>query len=114
MKHIHEPPPPIKGISANMQALIDRALAKDPDHRYESAGEMANEFLAIFNGRTISPGTVLIAKLARQAAEASVGRIRSGTSNTGFPWKRIALEVAIIATLAAVAFWLFCPCVGFP
>src|SRR5260221_10338938 len=30
MKHINEPPPPIKGLSGDMNLLIDRALAKDP------------------------------------------------------------------------------------
>jgi len=30
MKHINEPPPPIKGLSSDMNVLIDRALAKDP------------------------------------------------------------------------------------
>ena len=38
MKHINEPPPPIKGISTDLQALIDRALAKDPEYRYRVRG----------------------------------------------------------------------------
>lgn len=42
MKHINEPPPPIQGISPDLQALIDRALAKKPEYRYESAGALAN------------------------------------------------------------------------
>ncbi len=71
MKHINDPPPPIKGISADLQALLDRALAKDPSLRYETAGEMAREFTALFNGETISPNTLHIAQLARQAAETS-------------------------------------------
>ena len=40
-KHINEPPPPIKGIAAPVQAVIDKALAKDPDQRYQTAREMA-------------------------------------------------------------------------
>lgn len=42
--HIHAPPPPIPGISEEMQAVIDRALAKDPNDRYQSSGEMSAEF----------------------------------------------------------------------
>jgi serine/threonine-protein kinase len=61
MQHINEQPAPIKGISQDLQALLDRALAKDPALRYESAGELANEFMAIFNGQTVSPGTLHIA-----------------------------------------------------
>src|SRR5215208_7108567 len=70
MKHINEPPPPIPGISPDLQTLIDRALAKDPELRYESAGDLADEFMGLFNGQTISPGTLHIAQLARQATEA--------------------------------------------
>ncbi|HMB25657.1 MAG TPA: serine/threonine-protein kinase, partial [Anaerolineales bacterium] len=66
MKHINEPPPLIKRISPPLQAVVDRALAKDPALRYESAGTLANEFTAIFGGQTISPGTMHIAKVARQ------------------------------------------------
>ena len=40
-KHINEPPPPIEGVSPAVQAVIDRALAKDPDARYQTALEMA-------------------------------------------------------------------------
>src|SRR5690242_15126526 len=35
MKHINEPPPPIPGLSADLQAILDRTLAKDPVLRYE-------------------------------------------------------------------------------
>src|SRR5215208_6111426 len=70
MKHINEPPPPLPGISTDLQTLIDRALAKDPELRYESAGDLADEFMGLFNGQTISPGTLHIAQLARQATEA--------------------------------------------
>jgi formylglycine-generating enzyme required for sulfatase activity len=42
--HINNPPPPIPGISEALQAIIDRALAKDPNDRYQSSGEMAAEF----------------------------------------------------------------------
>ena len=44
LKHIQEPPPPIEGIPGAVQAVIDRALAKDPDKRYQTAHEMAVDF----------------------------------------------------------------------
>jgi hypothetical protein len=103
MKHINEPPPPIKGLSADMNALIDRALAKDPSLRYESASELANEFMALFNGQTISPGTLHIAGLARKAAEA-------GNNNSKVPpqppsrfrWVRLALEITLALSLLGI------------
>ena len=101
MKHINEPPPPIKGISRDLQALLDRALAKDPTHRYESAGDLADEFLALFNGQTISPGTLHIAELARQAAEAGQ-QPRTQPEARRFNWMRIGLEIGIVLILGLV------------
>jgi hypothetical protein len=108
MKHINEPPPPIKGISPDLQALIDRALAKDPALRYESAGELADEFMALFNGQTISPGTLHIAALARQAAEASQkGKTQAEPRRTN--WVRIGIEVAAAVILLVIIFQFIGP-----
>jgi serine/threonine-protein kinase len=43
-KHIHEPPPRIEGVPELVQAVIDRALAKDPNERYQSARSLAADF----------------------------------------------------------------------
>jgi serine/threonine protein kinase len=43
--HVHEPPPKLSSIAPDLpgglQAVLDRALAKDPDTRQQSAGELA-------------------------------------------------------------------------
>ncbi|HLO14870.1 MAG TPA: serine/threonine-protein kinase, partial [Anaerolineales bacterium] len=104
MKHINEPPPPIPGISADLQALIDRALAKDPALRYESAGDLANEFIALFNGQTISPGTLHLAELARQASDTGQqGKIQLEKRSPN-RWIRIGIEAAIVLILAFVIY----------
>jgi tRNA A-37 threonylcarbamoyl transferase component Bud32 len=103
MKHINEPPPPIEGISPELQMIIDRALSKRTDFRYETAGELANDFMALFNGQTISPGTLHIAELARQAAEAekqAKAQPEAGRTN----WVRIGIEVGIAAIVLLVVF----------
>jgi serine/threonine protein kinase len=69
MKHLNEPPPSIEGISANLQAVINRALAKDPVHRYSTAGELAEEFNAVFNGQTLSSLTLNLPQDPVPAAE---------------------------------------------
>jgi len=108
MKHINEPPPPIKGISPDLQMLIDRALSKNPEHRYESAGELANEFMALFNGQTISPGTLHIAQLARQAAEAEKqGKTQPEKSPRS--WVRTGIEVALTAIVLFAIYWFLGP-----
>ena len=42
--HLHTAPPPIAGIPAKVQAVIDRALQKNPDDRYQTSREMAIDF----------------------------------------------------------------------
>jgi hypothetical protein len=98
MKHINEPPPPIKGISSDLQALLDRALAKNPALRYESAGDLANEFMAVFNGQTVSPGTLHIAELARRAAEESQ-QPKTQPEIRRSNWLRIGIEIAVVVIL---------------
>lgn len=105
MKHINEPPPPIQGISPELQMVIDRALAKKQELRYESAGELANEFMALFNGQTISPGTLHIAQLAREAAEAEQqGKPQPDERRSN--WLRIGIEVAIAAIVLFVIYFV--------
>ena len=43
-QHIHEPPPPIEDLPPQLQVVIDRALAKNPDERYQHANQMAADF----------------------------------------------------------------------
>jgi len=109
MKHINEPPPPVRGISSDLQALLDRALAKELEYRYSSAGELANEFIAIFNGQTVSPGTLHIAQLARQAAEASKKANPPTEDRRSNRWTRIAFEIGIGLVLLFVILRFFNP-----
>ena len=41
---IHTTPPSIPGIPAEVQAVIDRALLKNPDDRYQTSSEMAIDY----------------------------------------------------------------------
>ncbi len=49
VKLITEPPPPIDGLDARLQAIITRVLAKDPNQRYQTSGEMASDFRNAIN-----------------------------------------------------------------
>jgi serine/threonine protein kinase len=109
MKHINEPPPPIKGISPDLQALLDRSLAKDPALRYESAGDLADEFMALFNGQTISPSTLHIAEMARKATEASQQRKLQQTEPPSRRWVRIGIEIAVLLILGFAIYQVLDP-----
>jgi serine/threonine protein kinase len=109
MQHINEQPAPIKGISPDLQALLDRALAKDPSLRYESAGELSNEFMAIFNGQTVSPGTLHIAQLAREAAQASQTSKPQPEERRQNRWIRMAVEFIIAVSLGLIIIRLIGP-----
>ncbi|HSJ90304.1 MAG TPA: serine/threonine-protein kinase, partial [Anaerolineales bacterium] len=105
MKHINEPPPPIEGLSEGLQAILDRTLSKDPSFRYENAGDLANEFIALFNGETVSPGTLHIAQLARQASEASKQNLPPpAEEKRSTRWIRIGGEIVIALALALLIF----------
>jgi serine/threonine protein kinase len=54
---INSPPPPIGGVPTAVQAVMNRALTKDPDDRYQSSRQMAIDFfLAI--GMTAQAETI--------------------------------------------------------
>lgn len=97
MKHLNETPPPITNVSSDLQTVIDRALAKDPAHRYNSAKELVDEFIAVFNGQTVSLNTISSTKLAKAAAKPKIS-----------PFSTVLAGVSILAILV-LAFFAFRP-----
>jgi serine/threonine protein kinase len=55
---INEPPPPIKNISPRVQAVMDRALSKNPDDRYQTSRDMAVDFFMAI-GMTAEAETII-------------------------------------------------------
>lgn len=49
-RQIYDPPPPIQGISQELQAVMNRALAKNPEDRFSNPVEFANAFEAALFG----------------------------------------------------------------
>jgi len=61
MKHLNEPPPPMPNVSSDVQAVANRALAKNAADRFDSAAAMMKELQAVFNGETVSAETTRLA-----------------------------------------------------
>jgi serine/threonine protein kinase len=100
MKLMNEPPPAIPGISSDMQNVIDRALSKVPQFRYETAGQLAAEFVGVFNGQTVSMNTQ---KLAVQTRKAVLDPARQ---NRILGLDRGLISVGLVILLGAVYFGL--------
>lgn len=103
MKHLNDPPPPIPGISTDLQAVINRALAKDPTHRYETASDLAKDFISVFNGQTISLETQTVNKQLKQTEKQEKQIEKASTRPM---WVGIGLTV--LAAIAAM-FFIFRP-----
>jgi serine/threonine protein kinase len=97
MKHLNEPPPPIQNISSDLQTVINRALAKDSALRYNSAKELVNEFISVFNGQTVSLNTISYTKMAKASAKPKVS-----------PFSTVLMGLSILAILV-LAFFAFRP-----
>ncbi len=72
--HLSEPPPKasehVPGVPAALDAVIERALAKQPDDRYPSAGDLARAARAAAAGRRPPADERLVARGAAAPTEA--------------------------------------------
>lgn len=99
-RHISEPPPPPRSINPELPAAVEpilqRALAKRPDERYQSAKAMAQDLgrIAGREGRSVERPTTMATQLATTAAAAS---LRSPS------WTVAALTLALLVLLLGAA-----------
>ena len=108
MKHVREPLPDVQRlrpeISAALAAVVERATAKETQHRYASAGEMVHdleEVLAIEAaraGQATGEATTVLRTLSSDTADFAPVRLRH-------PKRVVFLTVLLLALIgAAVAF----------
>jgi serine/threonine protein kinase len=106
-KHLHEPPPPIPGIPASVQNVIDRALAKDPDARYQTCSELAADYMdavgMVSEADTVRAGTSLRLTRQPQPESASDQRVQPAT----LTWRRAAVYSLAGLLFFALATWGF-------
>ncbi|MGH8248637.1 MAG: anti-sigma factor domain-containing protein, partial [Gammaproteobacteria bacterium] len=107
-KHINEPPPPISGLPTALHSVVDRALSKNPDDRYQTCRALAAAFLDAIGlsaqAETVREG-VLISERKRAetkaaATEGSVGAVSKGPARKR--WLRtaaIGLVLCVVCSL---------------
>ncbi|HET6595216.1 MAG TPA: protein kinase [Anaerolineales bacterium] len=104
-KHINEPPPPIPEIPSSVQNVIDRALAKDPDARYQTCRELAADYMdAIGMGaeaEALRAGTS--PPITRQPGTVTVPAQQGPP--TRLTWKRAAVYLCTGLLVLAFATW---------
>jgi serine/threonine protein kinase len=92
-KHINEPPPPVEGLQPPVQAVLDRVLAKKPEERYQSARELAADYMEAIG--LVSEANTLRISVPR------VGTLPPSTPPAGKK-PASALSVARIATFVFI------------
>jgi len=98
---IHNAPPPIPGISPDVQAIMNRALKKNPDERYQTSSEMAVDFyLAI--GMTADAKTIIDAYPENAELTAAAPKLKPARSRT---WIGVGIFSFICLLLLGAGAW---------
>lgn len=100
VKHLQEEPPPLPQVAPRIQQVVDRALAKDPDNRYQRAGQLSDSLATAVGAR---PDTGESPPVTRRPADQPAAKPRSRRT---FLWVAGGLAgllgLATCAVLAAV------------
>jgi YVTN family beta-propeller protein len=119
--HVHEPPPSLHALAPDapraLQAVLERALAKDPDDRFGSAGDLGRAALAAV-GRAPAPRAERVvatgdaapdeaetAASPDQALTVPAGELappRRGARRRGWTWALAAVPALALAAVAAL------------
>jgi YVTN family beta-propeller protein len=119
--HLHDDPPSLRASAPDappeLQAVIDRALAKEPEDRFQSAGDLGRAALAAV-GREPGPRRErVVARGAAAPAEAETAPSpdqsptvlaepaapRRGGRRPAWVWALVAVPVIALAAVAAIA-----------
>jgi serine/threonine-protein kinase len=106
-QHVREDPEPPsqrrEGISADLDAVVLKELAKNPDNRYQTAAEMRNDLVRVHSGETPEAPKVLTdADRTNLMASAPAG----ADDEAGYPLPRQELAYTGDRTVASVGRWL--------
>jgi serine/threonine protein kinase len=98
-KHINEPPPSIAGIQPAVQKVINRALAKKPEDRYQTARALAADYMDAI-GMLAEANTL---RMSLPASRTAANTSNNGTHPSAPAWIRTASFAGIGLLLVALA-----------
>lgn len=102
-KHINEPPPAIPDTQPAVQKVIDRALAKKPEDRYQTARELAAAYMNVI-GMVAAASTLRMSLPAsRPSAPAAVSPNSTKASTPA--WTRLAAFIGMGVLMFGLAAW---------
>jgi len=112
--HLHDPPPPAsmlaEGVPEAFDTVIERALAKEPDDRFPSAGDLGRAALAAAAGEAAAPAGERMVARGRAAPDAggetrvspaARTRVADATRPSRLPLLG-ALAVLLVAAVAVI------------
>lgn len=106
-KQINVPPPPIFGITPNVQGVIDRALAKNPADRFQSCGDMAAAYEAAISApapvQVAMPAAPETVRVPMTPAPSAAGTVVSRAPDDARPGRPAWAMPAFFAAAAIVA-----------
>jgi len=100
LKHLSEPPASILGLSAPLQAVLDRALAKNATDRFQTAHELATAFNAVVDERSR-------ASTIEQPTPISISPVKKSVDRKQSRKKWIQATLIGVITIAIVVLLLF-------
>ncbi|MDQ3006035.1 MAG: protein kinase [Chloroflexota bacterium] len=99
LKHINEPPPPIPGLAFGFQYVLDRALAKKPEDRFQTPQELAAAFNEVLE--ETSGASTIVPLSPRSTQRARKMNVREQPRGK---WLLAALATVLIAAVGAFFF----------
>jgi serine/threonine-protein kinase len=100
LKHVQEPFPDVRvqngEVPAAVSQIIRRAVAKDPEKRYDSARKMAQDLTDFMQGRSLPP-------VVDDGEEKPLRQTVKGKGKRPFPWRAVVLGSLLLVLLAVLA-----------
>jgi len=99
LKHINEPPPPIPGLAFGFQYILDRALAKKPEERFQTPNELAAAFKEVLE--ETSGASTIVQYSSRSTSGAAERNVQERSPRQ---WVQAALATVLIGALGTFFF----------